>query len=75
MGGYRITFKVIKNEIKNNVKDIDNLRKQSIPFRKTKKEMKIDISKYENIDDAVLVYCDDDSLINVYSLKMIIIEN
>ena len=36
--------------------------------------MKIDISKYENIDDAVLVYCDDDSLINVYSLKMIIIE-
>lgn len=74
-GGYRITFKVIKNEIKNNVKDIDNLRKQSIPLGKNeKKEMKIDISKYENIDDAVLVYCDDDSLINVYSLKMIIIE-
>ncbi|OEK66668.1 hypothetical protein AST01_09990 [Staphylococcus equorum] len=75
-GGYRITFKVVDNEeIQNNNNDIDSIRKLSISLGKSeKKEMKIDISKYEFIDNAILVDCDDDSLINVYSLTMIISE-
>lgn len=74
-GGYRVTFKVINNEIQETNNDIDSLRKKSISLGKNeKKEMKIDISKYEFIEDAIIVECDEDSLINVYSLKMIVIE-
>lgn len=74
-GGYRVTFKVINNEIQDTNNDIDSLRKKSISLGKNeKKEMKIDISKYEFIEDAIIVECDEDSLINVYSLKMIVIE-
>ena len=74
-GGYRVTFKVINNEIQDTNKNIDSLRKKSISLGKNeKKEMKIDISKYEFIEDAIIVECDEDSLINVYSLKMIVIE-
>ncbi|WP_206170386.1 hypothetical protein, partial [Staphylococcus lugdunensis] len=65
-GGYRVTFKVINNEIQDTNNDIDSLRKKSISLGKNeKKEMKIDISKYEFIEDAIIVECDEDSLINV----------
>lgn len=74
-GGYRITFKVIDKIMQDTNKDINSLRKESISLGKNeKKEMKIDISKYEFIEDAILVESEDDSLIKVYSLKMVVIE-
>lgn len=74
-GGYRVSFKVIDLSISNQFDgDIEKIRKTSIALGKdNKKDMTIDISKYEYIDHSIIIEIND-TLVSSYSLLMIVAE-
>lgn len=74
-GGYRVSFKVIDLSISNMFGgDIEKIRKTSIALGKgNKKDMTIDISKYEYIDQSIIIEIND-TLVSSYSLLMIVAE-
>lgn len=78
-GGYKLSFKVLEYErwlnLKNQEdKDINDMRRQAIPFNKDfKRVFTVDISRHEYFEDRQLKILDN-YYIYVYSPRMIVLE-
>lgn len=73
-GGYAVEFKVIREELAAKAgHDLEKMRKTSLAVAGTKKNMKIDISKYEYVSPATEAEIDD-YVVRVYTPRMIVME-
>lgn len=73
-GGYAVEFKVIREEQAAKAgHDLEKMRKTSLAVAGTKKNMKIDISKYEYVSPATEAEIDD-YVVRVYTPRMIVME-
>lgn len=73
-GGYAVEFKVIREEQAAKAgHELEKMRKTSLAVAGTKKNMKIDISKYEYVSPATEAEIDD-YIVRVYTPRMIVME-
>lgn len=73
-GGYAVEFKVIREEQAAKAgHELEKMRKISLAVAGTKKNMKIDISKYEYVSPATEAEIDD-YVVRVYTPRMIVME-